>query len=174
MTNKGFESFRLRRGFYLATIQPRCSFSVIKMRAFTQSSNKGSRHWICQATCRYTVVLDLFLVCKENHDLEVSALREELYQAFSLCQTSSHLIWQKLSAIDPKRNQKSEDMQVAAVSLWFRQVCGDMGGNRLSKEWAVDVYFDGAKISKYWIAMLASNNTEQVVHLLPVLPVSCF
>ncbi|MDX5018445.1 PfkB family carbohydrate kinase, partial [Streptococcus suis] len=96
------------------------------------------------------VVLDPVLVCKENHDLEVSQLREQLIAFFPYADviTPNLVEAQLLTGLSI---ENLDQMKIAAEKLY------DMGakhvvikgGNRLNAEEATDLYYDGERFETY-------------------------
>lgn len=105
------------------------------------------------------IVLDPVLVCKENHDLEVSSLRDELIKFFPYVTIiTPNLVEAQLLAQMAIENL--EDMKVAAQklhALGARHVV-IKGGNRLSKEKAIDLYYDGVAFQVLEYPILEANN----------------
>ncbi|HGI2757379.1 TPA: bifunctional hydroxymethylpyrimidine kinase/phosphomethylpyrimidine kinase [Streptococcus agalactiae] len=106
------------------------------------------------------VVLDPVLVCKENHDLEVSQLREQLIAFFPYADviTPNLVEAQLLTGLSI---ENLDQMKIAAEKLY------DMGakhvvikgGNRLNAEEATDLYYDGERFETYAFPVVDANNT---------------
>ena len=105
-------------------------------------------------------MLDPVLVCKENYDLEVSALREEIIKFFPHVSIITPNL-AEAQLLTQKEIKSLEDMQAAAKKLYDLGAKHVVikGGNRLSKERAVDVYYDGREFEVMESPVLASNNT---------------
>lgn len=109
---------------------------------------------------RIPVVLDPVLVCKEKHDVAVSNLRDELIKFFPYVDiVTPNLIEAQL--LTQTTIESTEDMKEAA------KIFHDLGapavvikgGNRFSKEEAVDVFYDGQNLQLISSPVLLSNNT---------------
>ena len=90
------------------------------------------------------VVLDPVLVCKETHDVAVSELCQELIRFFPYVS----VITPNLPEAELLADQKIktlEDMKAAAQKLYDLGAPAVIikGGNRLSQDKAVDVFYDG-------------------------------
>ena len=90
------------------------------------------------------MVLDPVLVCKETHDVAVSELCQELIRFFPYVTIitpnlpeAELLAGQKIETLEDMKSaaQKLHDLGVPAVII--------KGGNRLSQDKAVDVFYDG-------------------------------
>ena len=98
MTDKGFEVLPVEEEVFaqqLASLKD-VPFSAIKIGLLPNLQIAEQTLAFVKQHGDIPVVLDPVLVCKENHDLEVSALREES-SSFSLMSASLRQIWQKLS-----------------------------------------------------------------------------
>lgn len=105
------------------------------------------------------IVLDPVLVCKEGHDLEVSALRDELLKFFP-CATviTPNLVEAELLT---QRSIKSvEEMKAAAKELYDLGAKSVVikGGNRLDKKVATDIFYDGRDYTVLESPVLDKNN----------------
>ncbi|MGT2847201.1 bifunctional hydroxymethylpyrimidine kinase/phosphomethylpyrimidine kinase [Streptococcus massiliensis] len=105
------------------------------------------------------LVLDPVLVCKESHDVEVSALRTELIKFFPYATIitpnlaeAEFLTGQSIKTVD--------DMKIAAQKLYELGAKNVVikGGNRLSKEKAIDVFYDGVAYQVLENPVLEYNN----------------
>ena len=78
------------------------------------------------------VVLDPVLVCKESHDVEVSALRDELIKFFPLCD-HHHAKLTRAEILTQSKIQSLDDMKAAAHKLHELGASNVVvkGGNRL-------------------------------------------
>ena len=105
-------------------------------------------------------MLDPVLVCKENHDLEVSALREELIKFFPYVSIITPNL-AEAQLLTQKAIKTLADMQAAAKELYDLGAKHVVikGGNRLSKERAADVYYDGRDFEILESPVLSNNNT---------------
>lgn len=105
------------------------------------------------------IVLDPVMVCKETQDKEVSALREELLRFFPYVT----LITPNLSEAQlllQRELHTLEDVKQAARDLHAMGASGVVikGGNRLDKEKAIDVYYDGKNLTVLEADLLSTNN----------------
>ena len=90
------------------------------------------------------VVLDPVLVCKETHDVAVSELCQELIRFFPYVSVITPNLPEAELLADQKI-ESLEDMKTAAKKLHDlgAPVVIIKGGNRLSQDKAVDVFYDG-------------------------------
>jgi phosphomethylpyrimidine kinase len=106
------------------------------------------------------VVLDPVLVCKETHDVEVSALRDELIKFFpSVTIITPNL--PEAEILTQSKIQSLDDMKEAARKLHELGAANVVvkGGNRLNKEKAIDVFYDGQDFTVFEEDVLEKNNT---------------
>ena len=97
------------------------------------------------------IVLDPVLVCKEKHDVEVSALRDELLKFFPYVTIiTPNLVEAEL--LTQTSIKTLDDMKAAAKNVVVK------GGNRLSKEKAIDVFYDGENVTVFETPVLENNN----------------
>ncbi|MFS1664358.1 bifunctional hydroxymethylpyrimidine kinase/phosphomethylpyrimidine kinase [Streptococcus sp. zg-JUN1979] len=105
------------------------------------------------------VVLDPVLVCKEKHDLEVSQLRDELIKFFPFVTIiTPNLVEAQL--LTGMSITNLEDMKAACQrlhDLGAKEVV-IKGGNRLDKETAIDVYYNGQTFDILESAVVDKNN----------------
>lgn len=105
------------------------------------------------------VILDPVLVCKEKRDVAVSQLRDELLKFFPyVTLITPNLVEAELLA--QKKIRTVDDMKLAAQKLYAlgaRQVV-IKGGNRLSQEMAIDLYYDGTEFTFLESDILEENN----------------
>ncbi len=105
------------------------------------------------------IVLDPVLVCKEKHDVEVSALRDELLKFFPYVTiitpnlVEAELLTQtSIKTLDDMKAAAKKLHQLGAKNVVVK------GGNRLSKEKAVDVFYDGENLTVFETPVLENNN----------------
>lgn len=105
------------------------------------------------------IVLDPVLVCKEKHDVEVSALRDELLKFFPYVTiitpnlVEAELLTQtSIKTLDDMKAAAKKLHQLGAKNVVVK------GGNRLSKEKAVDVFYDGENVTVFETPVLENNN----------------
>lgn len=113
-----------------------------------------------KAHAHIPVVLDPVLVCKESHDVEVSALRDELIKFFPYASIITPNL-PEAELLTQTSIQTLEDMKKAAQLLHElgAQHVVVKGGNRLSQEKAIDVFYDGQDFSIFEQDVLDKNNT---------------
>lgn len=105
------------------------------------------------------IVLDPVLVCKEKHDVEVSALRDELLKFFPYVTiitpnlVEAELLTQtSIKTLDDMKAAAKKLHQLGAKNVVVK------GGNRLSKEKAIDVFYDGENVTVFETPVLENNN----------------
>ncbi len=162
MTDKGFEVIPVEEEVFaqqLASLKD-ISFSAIKIGLLPNLEIAEQALAFVKQHGDIPVVLDPVLVCKENHDLEVSALREEIIKFFPHVSIITPNL-AEAQLLTQKEIKTLEDMQAAAKELHDlgAEHVVIKGGNRLSKERAVDVYYDGREFEIMESPVLASNNT---------------
>ena len=105
------------------------------------------------------VVLDPVLVCKETHDVAVSELCQELIRFFPYVSVitpnlpeAELLAGQKIETLDDMKAaaQKLHDLGAPAVII--------KGGNRLSQDKAVDVFYDGVNFTIFENPVIEGQN----------------
>ena len=101
-----------------------------------------------KAHAEIPVVLDPVLVCKESHDVEVSALRDELIKFFPYVTIITPNL-PEAEILTQSKIQSLDDMKEAARKLHELGAANVVvkGGNRLNKEKAIDVFYDGTDLS---------------------------
>lgn len=99
MTEQGFEVIPVDTTVFAQQLNSLkdVPFSAIKLGLLPNVEVADLALDFVKAHAETPVVLDPVLVCKESHDVEVSALRDELIKFF-LIQTLSRLIYQKLNS----------------------------------------------------------------------------
>lgn len=105
------------------------------------------------------IVLDPVLVCKEKHDVEVSALRDELLKFFPYVTIiTPNLVEAEL--LTQKSIKTLDDMKAAAKQLHQlgAKYVVVKGGNRLSQDKAIDVFYDGEDWTVLESPVLDNNN----------------
>ena len=106
------------------------------------------------------IVLDPVLVCKETHDVEVSALRDELLKFFP----HVSLVTPNLPEAElllQEKIQTLDEMKKAAKQLHQKGVTNVVvkGGNRLNHHKAMDILYDGKNFHLFEEELLEQNNT---------------
>ena len=113
-----------------------------------------------KAHAEIPVVLDPVLVCKESHDVEVSALRDELIKFFPYVTIITPNL-PEAEILTQSKIQSLDDMKEAARKLYELGAANVVvkGGNRLNKEKAIDVFYDGTDFTVIEEPVLEKNNT---------------
>lgn len=106
-----------------------------------------------------TLVLDPVLVCKETHDLAVSALCEELIRFFPYASIvtpnlpeAELLSGMKIDSLEDMKQAAQKLFQLGAKAVIIK------GGNRLSQEKAIDVFYDGSDFTIFENPVLVGQN----------------
>lgn len=162
MTDKGFEVIPVEEEVFaqqLASLKD-LPFSAIKIGLLSNLEIAEQALAFVKQHADIPVVLDPVLVCKENHDLEVSALREEIIKFFPYVSiiTPNLAEAQLLTQNEIKTLADMQDAAKVLHDLGAEHVV-IKGGNRLSKERAVDLYYDGQDFEVMESPVLARNNT---------------
>ncbi|NQP30888.1 bifunctional hydroxymethylpyrimidine kinase/phosphomethylpyrimidine kinase [Streptococcus suis] len=161
MTEKGFEVFPTDSTIFahqLASLK-NVPFSAIKIGLLPNVEIAEQALEVIQAHQDIPVVLDPVLVCKETHDTEVSQLRDELLKFFPYVTIITPNLAEAQLLI--QRDIKTvEEMKQAARDLYELGTKHVVikGGNRLDKDKAIDVYYDGQTIEVLESPILTSNN----------------
>ena len=162
MTDKGFEVFPVDEIVFahqLASLKA-IGFSAVKLGLLPNLAIAQQALSFVKERCDLPIVLDPVLVCKEKHDLEVSSLREELIKFFPyVTLITPNLV--EAQILTQSQIKDLDDMEAAARQLHemgARHVL-IKGGNRLSQEKAIDLYFDGQTCRVLEYPVLQSNNT---------------
>ncbi|MBY5033506.1 bifunctional hydroxymethylpyrimidine kinase/phosphomethylpyrimidine kinase [Streptococcus gallolyticus] len=134
-------------------------FAAVKLGLLPNVETADVALAFVKAHADHPVVLDPVLVCKENHDLEVSRLRDELLKfiPYATIVTPNLVEAQLLAQMDIKT---LDDMKVAAEKLHALGVANVVikGGNRLQKDEAVDLFYDGQTFETFTYPILEQNN----------------
>lgn len=162
VTEKGFEVFPVDGDIFgqqldsLADID----FSAIKLGLLPNVEVAEKALTFIKKQKGIPVVLDPVLVCKENHDLEVSALRDELLQFFPYATIVTPNLAEAQLLIQ-KTITSLDDMKEAAQMLHSMgaQNVVVKGGSRLSKDRALDVFYDGQHFQVLDYPVSDGNNT---------------
>ena len=161
MTEKGFEVFPTDSTIFAhqLTSLKNVPFSAIKIGLLPNVEIAEQALEVIQAHQDIPVVLDPVLVCKETHDTEVSQLRDELLKFFPYVTIITPNLAEAQLLIQRDIQTVAEMKQVARdlYELGARHVV-IKGGNRLDKDKAIDVYYDGQTIEVLESPILTSNN----------------
>lgn len=161
MTEKGFEVFATDTavfGHQLASLKD-VPFSGIKLGLLPNVDVAEQALEFVKSHQDIPVILDPVLVCKESHDVEVSALRDELLKFFPYVSIiTPNLVEAELLAQDTI--ETLEDMKRVAKKLYDlgAKAVVVKGGNRFSKEKAIDVFYDGKEFEVLEYPILPQNN----------------
>lgn len=161
LTDKGFEILPIDGVVFAQQLTSLASvpFSAIKLGLLP---NVDLAEQALDFVKRYPdipVVLDPVLVCKENHDLEVSQLRDELIKFFPhVTIVTPNLAEAQL--LTQTNIQTLEEMKAAAQKLHELGATYVVikGGNRLDDKEAVDVFYDGQDFEILRSPILSTNN----------------
>ncbi|HFI0513697.1 TPA: bifunctional hydroxymethylpyrimidine kinase/phosphomethylpyrimidine kinase [Streptococcus suis] len=161
MTEKGFEVFPTDSTIFAhqLTSLKNVPFSAIKIGLLPNVEIAEQALEVIQAHQDIPVVLDPVLVCKETHDTEVSQLRDELLKFFPYVTIITPNLAEAQLLIQ-RDIQTVEEMKQAARDLYELGAKHVVikGGNRLDKDKAIDVYYDGQTIEVLESPILTSNN----------------
>ena len=161
MTEKGFEVFPTDSTIFAhqLTSLKNVPFSAIKIGLLPNVEIAEQALEVIQAHQDIPVVLDPVLVCKETHDTEVSQLRDELLKFFPYVTIITPNLAEAQLLIQ-RDIQTVEEMKQAARDLYELGAKHVVikGGNRLDKDKAIDVYYDGQTIEVLESPILTSDN----------------
>lgn len=161
MTEKGFEVFPTDSTIFAhqLTSLKNVPFSAIKIGLLPNVEIAEQSLEVIQAHQDIPVVLDPVLVCKETHDTEVSQLRDELLKFFPYVTIitpnlaeAQLLIQRDIQTVEEMKQAARDLYQLGAKHVVIK------GGNRLDKDKAIDVYYDGQTIEVLESPILTSNN----------------
>ena len=161
MTEKGFEVFPTDSTIFAhqLTSLKNVPFSAIKIGLLPNVEIAEQALEVIQAHQDIPVVLDPVLVCKETHDTEVSQLRDELLKFFPYVTIitpnlaeAQLLIQRDIQTVEEMKQVARDLYELGAKHVVIK------GGNRLDKDKAIDVYYDGQTIEVLESPILTSNN----------------
>lgn len=161
MTEKGFEVFPTDSTIFAhqLTSLKNVPFSAIKIGLLPNVEIAEQALEVIQAHQDIPVVLDPVLVCKETHDTEVSQLRDELLKFFPYVTIitpnlaeAQLLIRRDIQTVEEMKRAARDLYELGAKHVVIK------GGNRLDKDKAIDVYYDGQTIEVLESPILTSNN----------------
>lgn len=161
MTEKGFEVFATDNQIFAHQLKSveKVPFSGIKLGLLPNVDIAEQALEFVKNHADIPVVLDPVLVCKEAHDVEVSALRDELLKFFPhVTIITPNLVEAEL--LTQSKIQSLDDMKVAAEKLHELGAKHVVikGGNRLDKAVAKDLYYDGKEMLVLESPVLDRNN----------------
>ena len=161
MTEKGFEVFPTDSTIFAhqLTSLKNVPFSAIKIGLLPNVEIAEQAVEVIKAHQDIPVVLEPVLVCKETHYTEVSQLRDELLKFFPYVTIITPNLAEAQLLIQ-RDIQTVEEMKQAARDLYELGAKHVVikGGNRLDKDKAIDVYYDGQTIEVLESPILTSNN----------------
>lgn len=162
MTENGFEVFATPTDLFQVQLNSikEVPFAGIKIGLLPNVAVAEAALEFVKTKAGLPVVLDPVLVCKETHDVEVSALREELLKFFPhVTIITPNLVEAEL--LTQRRITSLEDMKDVARELHGYGVPYVVvkGGNRLDQERAIDVFYDGQNFEVLEQPVLSQNNT---------------
>lgn len=161
MTDKGFEVFATDSSVFSQQLKSLkdVPFSGIKLGLLPNVEIAELALAFVKEHADIPIVLDPVLVCKENHDVEVSVLRDELLKFLPYAAIiTPNLVEAEL--LSQKSIQTLEDMKPVAKELHELGAKHVVikGGNRFSQTVAVDVFYDGQDFHVLENPVLNHNN----------------
>ncbi|MGT2907739.1 bifunctional hydroxymethylpyrimidine kinase/phosphomethylpyrimidine kinase [Streptococcus dentiloxodontae] len=161
VTDTGFEVFATDKTVFQHQLNSLkdIDFSGIKLGLLPNVEIAELTLDFVKAHASIPLILDPVLVCKESHDVEVSALRTELLKFFPYTSIiTPNLVEAEL--LSQKTIKTLDDMKAAAQKLHQlgAQNVVIKGGNRFSQEKAIDVFYDGKKLHVLEYPVLTNNN----------------
>lgn len=161
MTDKGFEVFATDSSVFSHQLKSLkdVPFSGIKLGLLPNVEIAELALAFVKEHADIPIVLDPVLVCKENHDVEVSVLRDELLKFLPYVTIiTPNLVEAEL--LSQKSIQTLEDMKAVAKELHELGAKHVVikGGNRFSQTVAVDVFYDGQDFHVLENPVLNHNN----------------
>ena len=146
MTDKGFEVLPTDEQVFaqqLSSLKD-VSFSAIKLGLLPTVAIADQALDFIKKQTGIPVVLDPVLVCKETHDVEVSALRDELIKFFPYTTIITPNL-PEAEILTQSEIKTLDDLKAAAVTLHGlgAQNVVIKGGNRFSQDQAFDLFYDG-------------------------------
>ncbi|WP_161979323.1 bifunctional hydroxymethylpyrimidine kinase/phosphomethylpyrimidine kinase [Streptococcus sp. S784/96/1] len=161
ITENGFEVFGTDPNIFahqLASLKD-IPFAGIKLGLLPNVEIAEQALDFVKAHADIPVVLDPVLVCKESHDVEVSALRDELLKFFPYVTIiTPNLVEAEL--LTQSKIETLNDMKTAAKKLYElgAKYVVIKGGSRLDRVVAMDVFYDGNELIVFESPVLNSNN----------------
>lgn len=162
MTEQGFEVIPVDSTVFSQQLHSlkNVPFSAIKLGLLPNVEIADLALDFVKAHTGIPVVLDPVLVCKETHDVEVSALREELIKFFPYASIITPNL-PEAELLAQKELRTLEDVKEAARTLHSlgAKTVVIKGGNRLDSQKAVDVFYNGEQFQFLESPVLDNNNT---------------
>lgn len=161
VTDNGFEVFATDNHLFRhqLTSLEKVPFSGIKLGLLPNVAIAEQALDFVKAHPDIPIVLDPVLVCKESHDVEVSALREQLLNFFPhVTLITPNLVEAEL--LSQRKIQSLDDMKIAAQTLFDLGAKHVVikGGNRLDSARALDLFYDGKEFVVLENPVLKGNN----------------
>ena len=162
MTDKGFEVLPTDEQVFaqqLSSLKD-VPFSAIKLGLLPTVAIADQALDFIKKQTGIPVVLDPVLVCKETHDVEVSALRDELIKFFPYTTIITPNL-PEAEILTRSEIKTLDDLKAAAVALHElgAQNVVIKGGNRFSQDQAIDLFYDGKDFQLLESPVLPNNNT---------------
>ncbi|EHG12322.1 bifunctional hydroxymethylpyrimidine kinase/phosphomethylpyrimidine kinase [Streptococcus intermedius] len=162
MTKQGFEVLPVDTTVFAQQLDSlkNVPFSAVKLGLLPNVELADLALDFVKAHVDIPVVLDPVLVCKENHDVEVSALRDELLKFFPYASIITPNL-PEAELLVQKELRTVEDVKEAARTLYSlgAKTVIIKGGNRLDSQKAVDVFYNGEQFQILESPVLDNNNT---------------
>lgn len=161
LTDKGFEVFATDSTIFHHQLDSlkNVPFSGIKIGLLPNVTIADLVLRFIKKYPKIPIILDPVLVCKEKHDVEVSALRAELLKFFPYVTimtpnlVEAELLTQKtIKTLDDMKNAAKQLYQLGVKNVVIK------GGNRLNSEKAIDVLYDGKNMTVFEFPVLENNN----------------
>ncbi|MFC3932085.1 bifunctional hydroxymethylpyrimidine kinase/phosphomethylpyrimidine kinase [Streptococcus dentapri] len=161
VTNQGFEVFATNDQVFKNQLNSlkTVDFSGIKLGLLPNLAVATLALDFVKKNQDIPVVLDPVLVCKENHDIEVSVLRDELLKFFPYVTiitpnlTEAELLTEKsIKTLDDLKEAAKILHNLGAKTVVVK------GGERLDSDQALDVFYDGEKFEVLSYPLLKENN----------------
>ena len=161
MTEEGFEVRAVEEQVFaqeLASLEE-IPFSVIKIGLLPNPAIADLTLDFISNHADIPLVLDPVLVCKESHDVEVSALRRELLRFFPYAELitpnlaeAEILAGREIKSLAHMKEAAQELYRLGARSVVIK------GGSRFSQEKAIDLFYDGQEFQVLENPLLDKNN----------------
>ncbi|GGE34859.1 bifunctional hydroxymethylpyrimidine kinase/phosphomethylpyrimidine kinase [Streptococcus himalayensis] len=162
MTEQGFEVFATDTEVFRHQLNSlvHVPFSAVKIGLLPNVEIAGLTLDFIQQHATIPVILDPVLVCKETHDVEVTALREELFKLFPYATILTPNL-AEAQLLTQKEIKTLKDMEIAAKELHRlgAKAVVIKGGTRFSESEAIDLFYDGQNLELLRQPLLEGNNT---------------
>ena len=162
LTDKGFEVIPIDKDTFQKQLNSlkEVPFSAIKIGLLPTVDSVDLALDFIKNRPDVPLILDPVLVCKEDHDVEVNALRDELLKLFPYATIVTPNL-PEAELLTQTRITSLDDVKVAAETLHALGAKNVVikGGNRLDKNKAFDVFFDGKNFTVLEGPVYPQNNT---------------